>query len=87
MSNDKKLVRKADGSMVAGIAAGLGEYFGLDVTLLRVLFVVFTIFGGAGLIIYIVMWILVPKEGTGTSVAEDVVGGVEADDDDAREEE
>lgn len=78
MSNDKKLVRKADG-MVAGVASGLGEFTGIDVTLLRVLFVVFTIFGGAGLIIYLVMWIVVPKEGAATSVAEDVAGNVKAE--------
>ena len=65
--------------MVAGIASGLGEYFGLDVTLLRVLFVVFAIFGGAGLVIYIVMWIIVPEEGAAMSVAEDVVDTVETE--------
>ena len=79
MSNDKKLTRKKDGRMVAGIASGLGEYFGLDVTLLRVLFVVFAIFGGAGLVIYIVMWIIVPEEGAAMSVAEDVVDTVETE--------
>ena len=86
MSNDKRLIRKTDGKMVAGVAAGLGAYTGLDVTLLRVLFVVFTIFGGAGLIIYIVMWILVPEEGSDRTVADDVIDSVNKEDDPAEEE-
>ena len=76
MSNDKKLVRKKEGRMLAGVAAGLAEYTGLDVTLLRVLFVVFAIFGGAGLVIYIVMWILVPEEGSDRAVANDIIDSV-----------
>jgi phage shock protein PspC (stress-responsive transcriptional regulator) len=72
MSNGKKLVRKTDGRMIAGVALGTADYFNIDVTLIRVLFAVTTIFGGAGLIVYIVMWILVPEEGSGLTVVEHV---------------
>lgn len=63
MSNARKLVRKTDGKMIAGVAAGMSEYFGMDVTLIRVLLVVTALFGGFGFVLYIVMWILVPVEG------------------------
>ncbi len=72
MSNGKKLVRKTDGRMIAGVALGMADYFNIDVTLIRVLFAVTTIFGGAGLIVYIVMWILVPEETPGLTVVEHV---------------
>jgi phage shock protein C len=46
--------------MVAGVCGGMAEYFNVDVTLIRILFVVLTVFGGAGLVLYLAMWILVP---------------------------
>jgi phage shock protein C len=68
MSNAKRLVRKTDGRMIAGVASGMSDYFGIDVTLIRVLLVVTAIFGGFGLVVYIVMWILVPEEGSGKAL-------------------
>lgn len=73
MSNGMKLVRKTDGRMIAGVSAGIGDYFNMDVTLVRVLFVITTIFGGFGLVVYAVMWILVPEEGSDRAVIEDMV--------------
>lgn len=73
MSNGKKLVRKTDDKMIAGVAAGTAEYINMDVTLVRVLFAITTIFGGFGLVVYAVMWILVPEEGSDRSVIDDVV--------------
>ena len=73
MSNGKKLVRKTDDKMIAGVAAGLADYLNMDVTLLRVLFALTTIFGGFGLVAYIVMWIIVPEEGSDRAVIDDMV--------------
>lgn len=73
MSNGKKLVRKTDDKMIAGVALGIADYFGLDVTLVRVLLVVTAIVGGFGLVLYIVMWILVPEEGSPRAMVDDVV--------------
>lgn len=73
MSNGKKLVRKTDDKMIAGVAAGTADYLNIDVTLVRVLFVLTTIFGGFGLVAYAVMWILVPEEGSNRAVIHDVV--------------
>jgi phage shock protein C len=46
--------------MLAGICGGLAEYFNVDATLIRVLFLVLAVFGGTGLAIYVVMWLIVP---------------------------
>lgn len=73
MSNGKKLVRKTDDKMIAGVASGIADYFGVDVTLIRVLFVVTAIFGGFGLVVYIVMWILVPEEGSGRAMIDNMI--------------
>jgi phage shock protein PspC (stress-responsive transcriptional regulator) len=46
--------------MIAGVCGGLAEYFNIDATLVRVLFLLLAVFGGTGLVIYVVMWIIVP---------------------------
>ena len=46
--------------MIAGVCGGLADYLGLDPTLVRLIFVLLAILGGPGILIYIIMWILVP---------------------------
>ena len=46
----------------AGVCGGLAEYFNLDPTLIRVLFIVLAVLGGSGVILYIALWIIVPKQ-------------------------
>ena len=60
MEEPRKLYRSRTQRMVAGVCGGLGEYFNVDTTVIRVLFLVLTLFGGSGLVVYVVMWILVP---------------------------
>ena len=60
MEEPRKLYRSRTQRMVAGVCGGLAEYFNIDTTVIRVLFLVLTLFGGSGLVIYVVMWILVP---------------------------
>jgi len=52
---------------VAGVAGGLGAYLGIDPVILRILFVVLAIFGGSGLLLYLVAWLLIPEEGAESS--------------------
>jgi len=66
----KKLERKLDGRWVAGVCAGLADYSGLDVSLIRVIFAVLTLFGGVGAIAYVLAWALVPEQGEPASIAE-----------------
>jgi phage shock protein C len=69
------LVRPRDGRMLAGVCAGFADYFGLDVTLVRVIWaVVSVITGGAGILAYLVTWIIMPDAGQQSSVAENTVG-------------
>ncbi|HJV13175.1 MAG TPA: PspC domain-containing protein [Propionibacteriaceae bacterium] len=60
MEEPRKLYRSRDQRMLAGICGGLAEYFNVDATLIRVLFLVLAVFGGTGLVIYVVMWLIVP---------------------------
>lgn len=76
MSNGKRLVRKTNGKMIAGVAAGIADYFNVDVTLIRVIIVVTAIMGGFGLILYIVMWVLVPEEGSDRAIVDGVVDAI-----------
>jgi phage shock protein PspC (stress-responsive transcriptional regulator) len=62
----RRLTRSADDKVFAGVAGGLGEYFSVDPVILRVLFVVLTVAGGAGLVAYIALWLVAPIEGVPT---------------------
>jgi phage shock protein PspC (stress-responsive transcriptional regulator) len=57
-----RLRRSTSDRYIAGVAGGLGRHFNIDPTILRVLLVVLVFFGGAGLVIYAVCWLLVPKD-------------------------
>ena len=71
----KILVRSRKGRMVAGICAGIAEYSGLDVTLVRVIVtVVSVITGGTGAVAYLAAWMIIPSEGEKTSIAQDILG-------------
>jgi phage shock protein PspC (stress-responsive transcriptional regulator) len=61
MSTTKKLTRSKD-KKIAGVAAGLADYFDLDPTIVRILFVVVFFAGGASLLAYLIMWIVMPQE-------------------------
>jgi phage shock protein C len=77
MSNQdssKVMMRSRKGRMVAGVCAGAAEYFGIDVTLVRVIVaVVAVITGGAGVLAYLAAWVIIPGEGEKTSIAENIV--------------
>jgi phage shock protein PspC (stress-responsive transcriptional regulator) len=57
----RRLTRSTTDRMVAGVCGGLGEYTGIDPVIFRVVFAVATIMGGAGLIAYIVAWLVMPE--------------------------
>ena len=58
----KKLYRSTTDKMIGGVAGGLAEYFDIDATLIRVLFIVVVFLGGGGIIAYIILWIVVPEK-------------------------
>ena len=61
------------GRMLAGVCVGLGRYFGIDPTLVRLAFAVASLFGAFGALVYMVAWAVVPEEGETESIVERLV--------------
>ncbi|WP_455666287.1 PspC domain-containing protein [Phocaeicola sp.] len=60
---NKKLTRSSSNKMVAGVCAGLADYFGWDVTIVRVVYTLATFFTAfSGVIVYIILWIVMPEK-------------------------
>ena len=57
----KKLYRSRSDRMIAGVCGGLGDYFDMDSNLIRVILVLFTAMGGAGLLFYLIMIVVIPE--------------------------
>ena len=61
---NRHLYRSSHNRIIAGVAGGLGDYFALDPLLIRIIFILLTFFAnGIGVLLYIVLWILLPEEG------------------------
>jgi len=58
----KRIKRSNTDKMIAGVCGGLGTYFDFDSTLIRLIFAFAAVFAGTGILAYIVMWIIIPKE-------------------------
>lgn len=58
----KKLFRSFDNNIIAGVCGGLAEYFQIDGSLVRIIFILLAIGGGSGLLIYLILWLVIPKE-------------------------
>ena len=64
MSNDKKLRRSSSDKVVAGVCGGLADWLGWDVSLVRILYVLISVFSAAfpGVLVYIILWIVMPSD-------------------------
>ena len=60
--NGKKLYRSDENKMLAGVCGGIAEYFGVDPTLIRLAWVVFSLLGGSGLLAYILAAIIITRD-------------------------
>lgn len=67
--NPEAMRRPVQNSVAAGVAAGLARYLGVDVMIVRLAFVVLTVFGGAGIPLYLAGLLLIPEEGSDQSIA------------------
>ena len=67
------LYRAREGHILGGVAAGVPRYFDLDVSVVRIAFVVLALLGGAGIPLYLAGWLLIPEEGTGRTVLADLL--------------
>jgi phage shock protein C len=64
-SQVKRLYRSRDEQMLAGVCGGVAEYFDVDPTLIRLLFVLLALAGGPGLLAYLILWIVIPERPAG----------------------
>ncbi len=63
MSNDyKRLTRSSSNKVLCGVCGGVGEYLGLDPTVVRLLFILFAFMAGGGILTYFIMAIVMPDE-------------------------
>jgi phage shock protein PspC (stress-responsive transcriptional regulator) len=74
----RRLYRSEHDRVIAGVCGGLRDYLGIDANLLRVIFVLLAVFaGGSGLLIYVLLWALVPRESrVGISPSESAMDAV-----------
>jgi phage shock protein C len=70
----KRLVRARKGRLLAGVCSGIAEYVGIDVTVIRLIFVALGVVTfGVGVLIYLAAWIVIPEEGEDQSIAESLI--------------
>ena len=62
MENGKRLYRSNTVKVIGGVCGGLADYFSIDVVLIRVAFVLLFLFGGSGVLVYVIMWIAIPAQ-------------------------
>ena len=67
----KKLYRSETDRWLLGVCGGLGEYFNVDPTLIRILFIVFALVFGGGLLLYLILWIIIPMKPPEIEASED----------------
>ena len=67
-TSTRRLYRSANDKLVGGVAAGLANYFGIDPAITRVLFVLFFFAGGGGLLVYAILWVVLPMYNTATNI-------------------
>jgi phage shock protein PspC (stress-responsive transcriptional regulator) len=72
----RQLRRRTSDRVIGGVAGGLGDYFNVDPLLIRIGFVGLMLFGGAGLVLYLVGWLLMPAEGQDVSPVEALFGRI-----------
>lgn len=64
MEQPKRLYRNPENRVLGGVCSGLGAYFNADPVLIRIIFILFTILFASGILIYLVMWMIMPEART-----------------------
>lgn len=72
--NTKKLRRSQDQRILTGVCGGIGEYINVDANLIRLAFIIFTLFVGSGILLYIIAWLVIPERGAERSMVEEIIG-------------
>ena len=81
LDTTKRLRRSRDQRMIAGVCGGLGEYFSIDPTLIRLIFAILFFAGlGSSLIVYVILWVVMPQarseEASGAGLSDSAFAGV-----------
>ena len=80
MNDDRRrLERNTDNKMIAGVASGVADFYGLDTSIVRIVWALSILLGGFGVVAYVVMWIVLPESGHERSVAHDIREKVASD--------
>jgi phage shock protein PspC (stress-responsive transcriptional regulator) len=72
------LRRSLDDRMLGGVAGGLARYFGVDAVIVRIAFVVLTFVGGVGIPLYLAGLLLIPDEGSDSSIASSIIESMQS---------
>lgn len=62
MENPKQLLRPVNGKMIAGVCAGIANYFDIDPTIVRIIYVLMFFMLGTGILLYLILWLVIPQE-------------------------
>ena len=57
----EKRLSRSNNKMIGGVCAGIAEYLGLDPTIVRIVWVLLLFFAGFGIMLYLILWIIMPK--------------------------
>ncbi|HEY1988116.1 MAG TPA: PspC domain-containing protein [Acidimicrobiales bacterium] len=71
----RRLSRQTGGRMLGGVAGGTATYIGVDPVIVRIAFVALTLFGGFGVVLYAIGWLLIPEDGAQESLAQNALSG------------
>ena len=63
MENGKKIMRPREGRKIAGVCQALANFFGLDVNIIRIVWLLAVLLGGTGFLAYLICWLVIPEEG------------------------
>ena len=63
MENEKKIVRPREGRKIAGVCQALANFFGLDVSIIRIVWLLAVLLAGTGFLAYLICWLVIPEEG------------------------
>ncbi|NTW26013.1 MAG: PspC domain-containing protein [Lentimicrobium sp.] len=61
---ENRLYRSVHGRVIGGVAGGLADFFSMDPTIVRLIFVLLAVFGGSGVLLYVILWIVLPEKYT-----------------------
>ena len=62
---EKKRLTRSDDKMIGGVCVGLAEYLDIDPTIVRIVWVLMVLFAGFGILLYVILWLIMPKQQIG----------------------